>query len=72
MLGNLRPLFRSSLKSIQLLCILNASFIQKYGSNNVLQPFMNNIMLLEKVCIFNHFQFIVNIALSYRMKGLHL
>lgn len=49
MLGNLRPMFRSSLKSIQLLCIVKAGFIQKYGSNCVLQPFMNDIALLEKV-----------------------
>ena len=51
-LGNVRPQFRSSLKSIQLVSILKASYIQKYGINSVLQPFMNDVKLLEKVHVY--------------------
>ena len=49
MLGNIRPCYRSSLKSIQLVCILKASYIQKVGMNAVLQPFINEVKLLEQV-----------------------
>lgn len=49
MLGNIRPRYRSSLKCIQLLCVLKASYIQKLGINVVLQPFMEELKLLEQV-----------------------
>ena len=42
-------MFRSSLKSIQLVCIVKAKYIPKYGINAVLQPFMDDIKLLERV-----------------------
>ena len=48
-LGNLRPHLRSSLKSVQLVCIVKVKYIQKYGINSVLEPFMNDVHLLEKV-----------------------
>ena len=48
-LGNVRPQFRSSLKSIQLVSVMKASYIQKHGMNAILQPFMDDIKLLERV-----------------------
>ena len=61
MLGNFSPQFRSSLKSIQLVSILKASFIQKYGVNSVLQPFMDEILALEKVCDYSNTTHVHNI-----------
>ena len=48
-LGNLSPKFRSSLNSIHLISIAKSSVIQKYGPDKILQPFMADIMELEKV-----------------------
>ena len=55
-LGIVRPQFRSSLKSIQLVSISKASYIQKYGINSVLKPFMDDVKLLEKVRLFANIQ----------------
>jgi hypothetical protein len=48
-LGNVGPLYRSSLKSIQLLCLCKTLYIKKYGIDAVLQPFMNDLRKLEQV-----------------------
>ena len=75
MLGNVSPQFRSSLKSIQLVSILKASLIQKYGVNSVLQPFMDEILALEKVCNYSntiHVRYMYAIIINGRMKVLIL
>ena len=51
MLGNLHPKFRSSLKSIQLLCVARYPIIIKYGIEEILQPIVKSIQELEKVKI---------------------
>ncbi len=48
-LGNIRPRLRSSLKSIHLVCVVKTKLIQKYGINAVLEPFVNDLKLLERV-----------------------
>lgn len=54
-LGNFRPELRPSLKSIQLVCIVKSTFIDKYGINTILEPFMKDIALLEKVHVIEMF-----------------
>ena len=48
-LGNLSPKLRSSLKAIQLLAVAKCSVISKYGSNSILQSFMEDIRVLETI-----------------------
>lgn len=43
------PIHRSSLKSIQLVCVLKVDYLQKIGINAVLQPFMDELKCLEQV-----------------------
>jgi hypothetical protein len=49
LLGNLHPKFRSSLKSIQLLCVARNPIIVKYGIEEILKPIVKSIQKLEKV-----------------------
>lgn len=51
MLGNIDPKFRSTLRSIQLLTIANTIYIEKYGIDAILEPFMEDILKLEEVCM---------------------
>ena len=49
LLGNLDPKLRSSLKSIQLLCVARNPIIVKYGIEEILKPIVESIQALEKV-----------------------
>ena len=49
MLGNISPKYRSNLHTIQLLCVVRTSLLQKYGINQILEPFMSDIKELESV-----------------------
>ena len=51
-LGNIRPQYRSQLKAIQLLSIAKSSVIVKYGANNILQNFMQEVKALEEVILY--------------------
>ena len=51
-LGNLSPRLRSSLKAIQLLAVTKCSVVNKYGSNVILYPFMEDIKVLEEVYLY--------------------
>ena len=48
-LGNLSPMLRSRLKSIQLFCIGKVSVIVKYGVDAILEPFLLEIKQMEEV-----------------------
>ena len=48
MLGNLSPHLRSQLQSIQLLAVAKSS-VEKYGVDNLLEPFMRDLKILEDV-----------------------
>ena len=50
-LGNISPKHRSSLRSIQLMAILKSNDLQRYGPDKVLECFMNDIKILERVCV---------------------
>lgn len=49
LLGNLDPKLRSSLKSIQLLCVARNLVIVKYGIEVILKPIVESIQALEQV-----------------------
>lgn len=49
MLGNVSPMFRSSLKSIQLLALVEKPVYDKYGMDKILEPAIADIKELEKV-----------------------
>ena len=49
MLGNLSPRLRSQLKSIQLLAVAKSSVVDKYGVKTLLEPFMQDLKILEEV-----------------------
>ena len=51
LLGNLHPKFRSSLKSIQLLCVARNDIIVKYGIDEILKPVTESIQELEMVML---------------------
>ena len=55
MLGNLSPHLRSQLKSIQLLAVAKASVVEKYGVDTILEPFMQDLKILEEVPIVHPF-----------------
>ena len=71
-LGNVEPKFRSTLHTIQLLTVVKSSLIKKYGINEILQLFMEDIKKLEHVsqpCYIkvNHgyYNYIVGIRCSF-------
>ena len=47
--GNLPPRLRSTLHSIQMVAVVKTSHIEKYGMDNILEPFMKDLYELEKV-----------------------
>ena len=49
MLGNINPKYRSRIESIQLLTVIRTTLINKYGVNKILELFMEQINLLERV-----------------------
>ena len=51
MLGNLPPVSRSKLSSINLLCITKSQTLVRYGPNVILEPVMRDIKELEQVII---------------------
>lgn len=53
LLGNLEPRLRSSLKSIQLLCVVKNDIVVKYGIEAILKPIVESIQALEQVILTN-------------------
>lgn len=50
LLGNIRPRYRSQLKAIQLVAVVNASIVESSGIDAVLTPLVD-VKNLEKVCL---------------------
>ena len=50
-LANITPSLRSSLQSIQLIAVVKSSYIDLYGIDIILKPFMEDISRLEQVCV---------------------
>ena len=48
-LGNIHPIYRSSLNSIQLLCLVEAPVLDQYGHDKVLELAIKDIRKLEQV-----------------------
>ena len=51
LLGNIRPRYRSQLKAIQLVAVVNTSIIDSNGIDAILAPLVDDIKKLEKVII---------------------
>ena len=51
-LGNIRTLYRSKLKSINLLAVVKSKLVSEYSMNYVLQPIISDI---KKLVSANHF-----------------
>ena len=51
-LGNLSPVYRASLDSIQLVVVTKSSILQQYGADHVLKYIMEDIKTLEVVCVY--------------------
>ena len=49
MIGNIDPRLRSGLHTIQLMAVARTQHIDKYGMNEILKPFMEEIRQLEEV-----------------------
>jgi type III secretory pathway component EscS len=49
-LGNLEPKSQSLLHTIQLVALVKTQYIHKHGICNILMPFMESILQLEKAC----------------------
>ena len=47
--GNISPMYRSSLKSIFILCLVETPILNQYGHDKVLEPAVDDILRLEKV-----------------------
>ena len=47
-LGNIRPIFHSNLRAIQLLAVAKTHDIRTYGSKSLLQPFVEQMNLLAR------------------------
>ena len=48
-IGNIDPKFRSAIHTIQLVAVVKTTLISKYGINQILKPFMDEINVLESV-----------------------
>lgn len=46
-LGNIRPIYRSQLRAIQLLAVAYTSDIKTFGYKNLLQPFVDSVKALQ-------------------------
>ena len=50
-LGNINPIYRSSLNAIQLLSLVEVPVLEQYGNDKVLQLAIRDIKKLEQVCM---------------------
>ena len=65
-LANISPRYRSSLDMIQLVTLVKSTHVTTYGVDKILEPFMEDIERLERVCfsIIMHF-YSVTIDVAY-------
>ncbi|XP_028417337.1 uncharacterized protein LOC114541732 isoform X1 [Dendronephthya gigantea] len=56
-LGNIRPMFRSSIRSIQLIAIAKTKDIKSFGIDNLLMPFIEDVNCLAKVFLLYALQY---------------
>ena len=48
-IGNISPMYRSSLKAIFILCLVENPILNQYGHDKVLEPAVDDLSKLEKV-----------------------
>ena len=50
LLGSIHPHLHAGLNTIQLLCAVKSSVIKEYGIDEILKPFVADVLKLEEVC----------------------
>ena len=50
MCGNIRPVYCASLRAIHLIAVAKSMDIRRFGCDTLLQPFIEQVNLLGKVC----------------------
>jgi len=53
-LGNISPIYRSTLKCIQLLAVTKSSVLQAYGADHILENVMKEVKQLEQASLFSN------------------
>ena len=48
-IGNISPVYRSSLKAIFILCLVENPILNQYGHDKILEPAVDDLSKLEKV-----------------------
>lgn len=63
MLGNLEPRLRSPTNAIQVVSIVKTSYIEKYGMDTILEPFVQAVAKLESVsgCVCMYYMYIIHV-----------
>lgn len=51
LLANISPQYRSQIKAIQLVCVAPSSAVTNHGVDAILEPFVEDVKKLEKVCV---------------------
>ncbi len=75
-LGNISPMYRSTMKCIQLLAVMKSSVLQNYGADVILEPVMKAVKQLEQashVHVQCRLRFMVNnvvLVYTYRVMAL--
>ena len=65
-LGNIRPVFRSTLQALQLICVAKTDDIKAYGCKTLLQPFLDQANQLDRVCMNLHMHLNLYTCTQYR------
>ena len=50
MCGNIHPVYRASVRAIHLIAVAKSMDIRRFGCDVLLQPFIEQVNLLGKVC----------------------
>lgn len=69
MLGNVSPMYRCTLDSIQLLAVTKSSVLQEYGPQHILEPIMRDVRVLEEVCMARVIGFLSTCNILINRKG---
>ena len=50
-IGNIRPIFRSTLRNIHLICVAKSKDIKEYGVDKLIMPFVEEVNKLSQVLV---------------------
>ena len=58
-MGNLKPWYRSSIRSIQLIAVAKTSDIREFGIEKLIMPFISGVNELAKVLLFYVYMYVI-------------